>query len=212
MENKDEQMTEGYEYWLAVRAASQEGTLHELLNAIPESRWISDNNPNSHWTYLHYATNAQDMTAIAALINAGANVDALSATGQTPLEWAAFLNRPRALKMLCAAGASHRATSLSSAIYNGRRECAHILIANGTRLAGKCSDFYRILERSVLQCRSVAIALLTLKRRKRREWSHVDRFLLREMALAVWSTRMEDEWQATLLAPFVVAARGPDGE
>jgi hypothetical protein len=48
-------------------------------------------------------------------------------------------------------------------------------------------------QRGVLRCRSATIAMIRVKRAA--NLTHVDKNLLIYMALQIWVTRKEDEWQ-----------------
>lgn len=109
------------------------------------------------------------------------------------------------VKIMCVAGADLRATNKHGYIPldwaiggTEKREkylCARLLIAAGSRLANvhkkkrsKITPELAEFERHVLRCRSAAVALLRVKRAGNLwRW---DRFLLREIALAVWAARI----------------------
>ena len=62
---------------------------------------------------------------------------------------------------------------------------------NGHFVSQKMKDF----ERGVLHCRDVIVILLGLKKRKQ-VLGKLDRFLVQlELAVAIWTTRQEQEWQ-----------------
>lgn len=53
------------------------------------------------------------------------------------------------------------------------------------------------IDRAILSCRTAAVAIMALKRFRRHNWFvSVDRFLVRELALEIWRTRMEENWQS----------------
>ena len=69
-----------------------------------------------------------------------------------------------------------------------------MLIANGVRLSTVCysnqrriTPRIRAFERGVLRCRAAVAALLSADR--------IGRLLLREVAIAVWTTRYSKEWK-----------------
>ena len=78
---------------------------------------------------------------------------------------------------------------------------ARLYIANGLRLDYCVKPRYihnipnsmLAFETGVVHCQKTIIRLLALKRRNM--FSHIDRFLWRELAYKVWSTRCDDEWQ-----------------
>lgn len=110
------------------------------------------------------------------------------------------------LEVLCIAGANLQArsnenfTPIDVALINSfpiyNYETARVLIANGVRLNTVHEPYRRYItkelvafERRVLQCRSAVVALLCVKRvGKLPCW---DKFLLKEIAIAVWATRYE---------------------
>ena len=121
--------------------------------------------------------------------------------GKTPLHLAVSWNRPRMVEAMCALcefDSVHLGYALWSSV-NGF-ESARVLIANGARL-GAVSDYYtsyitpklEAFELAVLRCRSAVVALLHVKRVG--ELWRWDKFLLRELAYAVWATRCEEAWQ-----------------
>lgn len=79
-------------------------------------------------------------------------------------------------------------------------ETTRVLLANGVRLSTVCrssaihitSELVKF-EQGVLRCRTAAVALMRVK--KAGNLWRWDKFLLREMAIAVWATRYSKEWQ-----------------
>jgi hypothetical protein len=73
-----------------------------------------------------------------------------------------------------------------------------ILISNGYHDDDKLLDRYGIefqkLRFSYVQCRKVIVTLLALKRRRIRSMGHLDRFLLRVLAVCIYTTRESVEW------------------
>lgn len=83
----------------------------------------------------------------------------------------------------------------------GRLECVRLLIANGARLEkGRPIHFAlhreaEAYEQRVRACRRAVAGLWTLKKRLAGEqWRYLDRYMFREIALAVWATRTEGGW------------------
>lgn len=82
-----------------------------------------------------------------------------------------------------------------------RLECVRLLVANGARLEKgrpvhlplhREAEAY---ERRVKACRRAVAGLWRLKQRLAGEqWRYVDRYMFREIALAVWATRTEEVW------------------
>lgn len=92
-------------------------------------------------------------------------------------------------------------SALEAALENSA-VCVSVLLANGMRLRSVrdvrqllITPEMEALERGVLRCRALAVALLGLKRRRGAAMRALDRFLVREMALACWCTRAEKPWQ-----------------
>lgn len=190
--------------WDAFRNAGEQGQLMELLEKLPRERW-------AEWEYdketiLHSACRGPNAKAVAALLKAKVEVHSRNDIfGVTPVHYAVLNAQPRILEMLCAAGAdlraqtSARTTPLDFAVDQGDFT-ARVLMANGVRLSTVRSDYrFRIkaklaaFERGVLRCRAAVVAMMRVK--KAGELWQWDKFLLREMAYAVWATRYEEKWQ-----------------
>lgn len=74
-------------------------------------------------------------------------------------------------------------------------ECAAILMKHNVRLRPEypVSSYMMSLALGIWKCRKAVIALLRVKRAGNLwQW---DKFLLKEIAYAVWSMRMEEEWR-----------------
>ncbi len=136
----------------------------------------------------------------------------------TPAHNAVRDRRPRALELLCAAGADLRArdvgddSPLDDAFQqlpnHGDDACVRVLVANGVRLSTVSVEYrpnitpqVEAFERGVLRCRAAVVAMLHVKRAsgKLPNW---DRFLLRTLALDVWTTRHAPHWSQA--APLIV--------
>lgn len=77
-----------------------------------------------------------------------------------------------------------------------------MLVANGVRLATVSKGHKRLiqpwvesLEKGRLCCRAIVLALLGLKRRRTDVLCKVDRWIVRELAIAVYATRSDVQWQ-----------------
>jgi len=86
-------------------------------------------------TALMKAVKANDASAVAALIQQGANVNELDGGGDAPLVMAAYLGHDAIVEMLLKAGADvkavdpgMKATALHAASYAGRTEAARLLV------------------------------------------------------------------------------------
>lgn len=206
-------MTEGSSIdWGAVYRASEDGRLMEVLVKLPRERWTERNNGGCGYTLLHYACQGPNVAAVKVLLQSGlVDVNARNKRGNTPAHSAATCRQPRVLEvLLCAAGADLRArgdfggyTPIDRALWNAHKdggESVRVLVANGVRLRTVHTDRLDLItpeleafERGVLRCRSAVVAMLRVKRAGK--LMHWDKFLLREIAFAIWSTRYDTTWQ-----------------
>lgn len=168
--------------------------------SIPQSHW-SDLDSRER-TLLHYACFKGDERATAMLLASGlvdVNQRGCDRFGDKhTAAWMAVERRHhRVLELLCAAGADVRiGDPFGYALITERADCQRVLVANGVRL-GLVPLNYRYsitpelkaLERGVLRCRSAVATMMRVKKEaKLVRW---DKFLLREIAFAVWATRYE---------------------
>lgn len=152
-------------------------------------------------TILHYACfNANNGDLVIRLIRGGADVNARDVSGRTPLHWACRKGCVDLIPILCVMGAD-----INVGAWNNRTpldeslawctDSAFVLIANGARLTCALPSHQSGLEefqQQVIELRSTVIALLAMKKGKgAARLQHVDRFLLREMAVALWAQRYE---------------------
>lgn len=190
--------------WDDIDDDAQAGMLMERLQKVPTEQW-TEKCQHSGETLLHLACYGPNADAALLLLRYSL-VNARDAHGDTPLHNAALYDQPHMLKIMCAAGADLQITNKHGYIpldwaIGGMTEkkgdylCARLLIAAGSRLAnvherkrGKIPLALVEFERHVLRCRSAAAALLRVKR-VGQLWKW-DKFLLREIALAVWATRI----------------------
>lgn len=196
--------------WAAVRDYCRRGLLPTLvLEHVPRVRWTERDEDGR--TLLHYACRGPNVALVVQLLCTGLDVNALGFHDWTPAHVATWNGQARVLAMLCAAGAhltgprTREGSALDMALAHARRglrgadACARVLVANGVRLSSArrpelVSAALHALERGVLRCRAVAVALLGIKRRRRPDLRHVDKFLMRELALDIWRTRAEEAW------------------
>lgn len=195
--------------WGAVSRVAECGRLMELLDTLPIARW-SVQHARGH-TLLHYACTGENVAAAVTLLSSKLGVNACDRFGRTPVHWAVHNGQVRVLEVLCAAGAALRATEnadltpLDMGLGNPRRshQCIRVLLANGVRLSTVHEDHRHLIapelvafERGVLQCRSVVVTLLALKKQRHRDVLRaLDRWVVREIAWACWATRVNKEWQ-----------------
>lgn len=184
----------------------------ELLKKL-QCHWV----PRSCWseryrggdTLLHIACYGNNVDAAVVLLELfHPNVTNWSSC--TPAHIAAFHGQPRVLEVLCAAGADVCATTsvngspLDLALKSsdpGAADCVRVLLANGVRLAmvskkdkHSLKPWMLALEKGRILCRSVVVALLGLKRR-RLVLPELDRWVVRQIAVAVFATRADPSWQ-----------------
>lgn len=212
-------MQEGLDWYTDVAPAAARGELMALLQArLPQDQWRNALGPTQA-TLLHYAAREDDVDALVALLRFGLPVDAVNSGQFTPLLWAAVSGATDAVRVLLAGGASVHArdedggTALRWAIMENNPEVVRLLLANGARLADVEPSATVVLEDAeppvtaalpwMVQlekgrrcCRAIVVALLGLKRRRGRTFQGWDRFLVREVALIVWSTRQHASWSA----------------
>ena len=216
MNNFDE-MKGGAIDWDYCWKQAMQGRLQQVLETeIPRKHWmdVSSEHRYPDFTLLHIACNSMSYLnhgAIALLLKEWVDPDALATLyGCAAMHFTLMNNDQYGTELLCAAGAdAHvkggrryltRMSPLELSFNESKGENAYALLANGYRI---CSLQYpRFLYRShiafesgILACRSAVVATLRLKR-IHRNMAHVDRFLMREIALAIWATRSEnnDAW------------------
>lgn len=180
----------------------------EQLLKLPLSQWAEQNKEDD--SLLHYACCGPNVAAAVALLKSRrVGVNLLNTWDNTPARQAIFFSQSRMLEVLCAAGANLRARNhngdapIDDALIfadkdNGKT--MRVLVANGVRLSTANEDSREYItpelvafERGVLHCRSVVAAMLRVKR-VGQLWRW-DKFLLRELAYAVWATRYDKGWQ-----------------
>ena len=158
---------------------------------------VIDVNAQEHrgYTPAHYAAGDARSRALEMLCFAGADLVARDRQQEyTPIDLALIASCQVGDDAVCALLAN--GVRLSSACEDA--VCA--LLANGVRLSSACertvsyiTTWLEEFEHGVLRCRSAAVALMRVKRAgKLVRW---DKFLLREVAIAVWTTRRSQEWQ-----------------
>lgn len=198
-------MTEGrarIDWFGTLSATSSRGELMALLQTLPQEQWSE--RASDGWSLLHYACTGPNLAALVALLRFGIDPSTPTTVTRTTAVHCAAKGQPRLLEVLCAAGANMRAlnfvdcSALDTALARSESfECARILVANGVRLRTARGPFPPQLvafERGVLCCRTVVVVLLGLKRRRGAVMRALDRFMVRAMGYAVWSTRYAKAW------------------
>ena len=180
--------------WKDIAIASQCGQLHTRLAKLPRERW-TETAPHNR-TFLHIACTGLNKEAGMMLLKSKL-VDVNASSGsKTPLILAIEWRQPTMLELLCAAGTKPQGLDLALLYCGGT---ARVLIANGARLREVRQDRRRYItpeleafERGVLRCRMIVVAMLRVK--KAGNLWRWDKFLLREVAYAVWATRAQNGW------------------
>lgn len=188
--------------WNACREAGRDGRLMGLLAKLPSERWAEKNGCGI--TLLHCACLGPNAAAVVVLLQrAHLDVNARDKWGGTPAQYAAAWKQPCVLEVLCAAGADVMTRQdgftpiewATGSAYKDDGKSARVLIANGVRLSTVRADQRDLIppelvafERDVLRCRAAVVSILSVKR-EGNLWRW-DKFLLREIAYAVWATRM----------------------
>lgn len=158
------------------------------------------------WTVLHDAClldEPSDLAAVRYLLANGADPNIPDAEGRYPVHIAACADNSKALQLLCARGAllkAARPNGRTPIDYGRNPECTRVLIANGVRLdtmkrkskRRAITEEMRTFEATVLTLRAQCVIIMGVKRFRGVDWKHVDRFLFREIAFAVWATRNEN--------------------
>ena len=182
---------------LAVQAAVH-GQLYSFLLKQPRERW-RDRHPTINCSLLHVSVHDPDPTAARLLLASKAvDVNAQDNGGNTAASTAAAYGNAAVLELLCAAGADLRTVNsamcnaLGRAIMWKRDAAVRVLLANGVRLGTSSHDSqaHRPFEADVTKKRRSVVALLRVKKvAPLPQW---DRWLLRLLALELWTTRGEE--------------------
>lgn len=170
-----------------------ENGLYEFVLNCPKSEWDIA-------LFFHLACTNGDVKTAHLMIQNGCDIDKQGFDQRTPLHMACTYGHYEIVKMLCAKGANPHIrsgtdqTPFTSALIYRKFECVIELIRYNVRLPywhGNIPIFAFNLERGVLLCRRIVIAFLRVKRAG--NLSNWDKFLLKEIALEVWKTRL-DGW------------------
>ncbi len=191
--------------WRELGFAGCYGSFMPLLATLPRERWAERDEYGN--TLLHLACCGPNVAAAVALLQSGlVDVNTRTKGGHAPAHVAALNNQPRVLEVLCSAGVDFRtpnqngSSALDLAVDYRSDDCALVLVANGVRLSTVHKGFrlyitpkLEAFERGVLRCRAAVVAMLRVK--KAAQLYHVDKFLMRELAYAMWATRTDGRWQ-----------------
>lgn len=191
--------------WNAIYEECIRGTFMDLLVKLSRERW-AERDEDGH-TLLHYAGRGPNVTAVVALVKSGlVDMNARDKLGHTPTRFSAIHMQHRVIEVMCAMGADLRAIGNSApiecALVNAQNDdgaTTRVLVANGIRLSTARERYHEYItpelvafEQGVMRCRIAVVAMLRVK--KAGNLWRWDKFLLREMAYAIWTTRYEKEW------------------
>lgn len=192
--------------WESAQSSGEQGELMVLLESLPRASWTARDD-DGH-TLLHFACQGPNVAATVALLqHGGINVRDQDGCLWQPAHCAVNNGQARVLEVLCAAGADLHARTVAEesvlelSLLVGSADCTRVLLVNGARLDSvECayqhyaSPWMEALVAGRARCRSVAIALLGLKRKRDLMLRSLDRFVVRELAWAIWATRGHAKW------------------
>lgn len=167
--------------------------LIEHLEHIPRERWNDYSEYGCNLVF--FACLGNNVRALAKLIKHGVN-----ARKQLHYSIITYGNT-ETLKLMIVGGAKLSPSLLDETLSysRGYHKLARVLIANGLRLRDIRPDRKWLLpielrkfEEYVLHCRSIVITLLGIKRRSVPQMAHLDRFLIRHLAVEIWSARYDE--------------------
>lgn len=188
------------EVWFDARNHAFNGLLDQWLAKRSPDEWHEATHEGYDVLRLALQFDGNE-NAACMLINKGFDVNTIPGEYHDPIILlVAYAGPVSYLRILCAANANLHvcnrfgATALAIAISRRRREHVFVLIANGMRLRDVHSNYQnridsltRRMEHNILRFRSRVVVLLRVK--KAGNLWRWDKFLLKEIALAVWSTR-----------------------
>jgi ankyrin repeat protein len=132
-----------------IHDAARIGSGAQVAGIIKENPAMRDARTGLGSTPLHLAATNPDVTAVKALLAAGADVNAKDMDGNTPLHMAAYTNRIEATKVLLEAGAdvnvvsSGGRTPMAMARKSRADEIAGLIslwVLKGCKAGGKCEQ------------------------------------------------------------------------
>lgn len=191
--------------WISVSDIKTDDQFAKMLNSLPVELW---NAKAYHgMTLLHYACMKHYKLSVVTLLKSKRiNVNVGSNNGFTPIHLALMDGNIEILELLCASnadiinGTKYIKSPLEYALCRSDEKSISVLLANGARLSkvrthniSDISPAIRNFEQGVLRCRQAVISILRVKRAGNLwQW---DKYLLREIAFAIWATRHSaDEW------------------
>jgi hypothetical protein len=159
---------------------------------------------------IHYACQNHDEKALRFLLVHGAQVDSQDRIGRTPLMHAVDAENIRCMRILLSVGCNPRLpvhtisekqiTAYQRSVILIRNDMdsstLRLFIANGMRIMKHIPPYHEFIESDVYEyeervkeCIRRIIILMSLKRRRIHSMVHLDRFLIRQLALALWTER-----------------------
>lgn len=191
--------------WISVSDIKTDDQFVKMLNSLPVELWNAKS--PCHGTLLHYACMKHYKLSVVTLLKSKRiNVSVGSNNGFTPIHLALMDGNIEILELLCASnadiinGTKYIKSPLEYALCRSDEKSISVLLANGARLSkvrphniSDISPAIRNFEQAVLRCRQAVISILRVKRAGNLwQW---DKYLLREIAFAIWATRHSaDEW------------------
>lgn len=181
-------------------AEAESSSLSTYLDTLPPDMMCGENGA----AFLCLATTfGNNRCAVVKLIQNRANVNGKPVFFmKTPLRHAILKGESCMIDILISAGAKVEQSDLDSCILMDDYRIASILMSSGLRLRntrvvcqGMIPRTFRNFERGLLSCRSVVITLLGIKLHRGFIMRHIDRFLIRHLAVEIWTTRNENQWQ-----------------
>lgn len=169
-----------------------EGQLRKVLQVLPRERW-------SEFRWI-FAAVQNDVNApyTAQLVAAGANLEGSMGNGPVSL---LPMASPLNAEVLCGLASAQVLQSALDTWAGFDHRHTRMLMKHGARLAKVVgSNNYRrvplslwIFENALLRCRSVAVALIRVKKTSKIDFRW-DKWLLTHIARIVWASRCEDGW------------------
>lgn len=184
-------------------------TYEELLDRFLKSHeiWGWGDLVSRGYNVLHFAK-SHDLEFIKKFIKMGVDVNAKTVYDVTPVMEACRGGHIRNLEYFISIGANLDVPDifidlLHFATCQGKNGgTVRVLIRNGFRI-NKLERYLNYaswkelndIQNATLRCRSAVIAILTLKKRAKAKFINLDKFVLREIAFAIWATRkVEAKW------------------
>lgn len=204
-------------YWNGIKTAPN--LCDYIKTQIPQSEWATTRRPETQDTLLSFAIKQDNVDAVRMLApHFDVNDESFSFVlmyGYAPisshllLAWNEKTCSKDTFELICQAKGNLKRRSELFWFKPENLEKTRIFLLYGGRFEKYWdrrkiySDFME-LERGLLRCRNAVLSFLSLKQRI---WkNNVDRFLVKEIALEIWRTRVDEEW-ITLQTSGIVDVR-----